>query len=408
MEHPVSSLLKQRIYGLALGYEDLNDHDELRHDPLLAVLCERSDPEGKHRSRERDRGKALAGKSTLNRLELTPSDATAQSRYQKIVANHAAIDALLVDLFLESRRKAPKRLILDVDATDDKLHGTQEGRHFNKYYDSYCYLPLYIFCGNELLCARLQTAKQDAAVNIVAEMSFLVARIRQRWPQVKILVRGDGGFCRDDFMSWCEENQVDYLLGLPKNSRLIKALELDQVLVKMAHQLTGNSVRTFREFRYRTRKSWSRERRVIGKAVHSDKGDNPRFVVTTLSRRHYKPRKLYEQIYCQRGEMENRLKEQQLDLFADRTSTHHLRSNQLHLYFTSFAYVLLQALRRIGLTGTTMAKAQAGTIRLKLLKLAGRITVSVRRVRLYLNNNHPYQTLFRQVWQRLLLKPLSG
>ena len=259
-----------------------------------------------------------------------------------------------------------------------------------------------------MLCARLQTAKQDAAVNIVAEMSFLVARIRQRWPQVKILVRGDGGFCRDDFMSWCEENQVDYLLGLPKNSRLIKALELDQVLVKMAHQLTGNSVRTFREFRYRTRKSWSRERRVIGKAVHSDKGDNPRFVVTTLSRRHYKPRKLYEQIYCQRGEMENRLKEQQLDLFADRTSTHHLRSNQLHLYFTSFAYVLLQALRRIGLTGTTMAKAQAGTIRLKLLKLAGRITVSVRRVRLYLNNNHPYQTLFRQVWQRLLLKPLSG
>lgn len=408
VEHPVSSLLKQRIYGLALGYEDLNDHDELRHDPLLAVLCGRSDPEGKHRLHERDRGKALAGKSTLNRLELTPSDANAQSRYQKIVANPAAIDALLVDLFLEGRGKVPKRLILDVDATDDKLHGEQEGRHFNKYYDSYCYLPLYIFCGDELLCARLQTAKQDAAVNIVAEIAFLVARIRQRWPKVKILVRGDGGFCRDDLMSWCEENQVDYLLGLPKNSRLLKALKLDQVLVKMAHQLTEQSVRTFREFRYRTRKSWSRERRVIGKAVHSDKGDNPRFVVTTLGRRHYKPRKLYEQIYCQRGEMENRIKEQQLDLFADRTSTHHLRSNQLRLYFTSFAYVLLQALRRIGLTGTKMAKAQAGTIRLKLLKLAGRITVSVRRVRLYLNDNYPYQTLFRQVWQNLLIKPSPG
>lgn len=408
VEHPVSRLLKQRIYGLALGYEDLNDHDELRHDPLLATLCDHSDPEGKQRLHKRDRGKALAGKSTLNRLELTPSHANAQSRYQKIVADHAAMDTLLVDLFLESRKKAPKRLILDMDATDDKIHGDQEGRHFNKYYDSYCYLPLYIFCGDELLCSRLQTAKEDAAINSVEEISRLVTQIRQRWPRVKILVRGDGGFCRDDLMSWCEENRVDYLLGLPKNSRLLQELKLDQVLVKMAHQLTGKSVRAFREFRYRTRKSWSRERRVIGKAVHSDQGDNPRFVVTTLGRRHYKPRKLYEQIYCARGEMENRIKEQQLDLFADRTSTHHLRSNQLRLYFTSFAYVLMQALRRIGLKGTKMARAQAGTIRLKLLKLAGRITVSVRRVRLYLNDNYPYQTLFRQVWQQLQLKPLPG
>ena len=408
VEHPVSKLLKQRIYGLALGYEDLNDHDELRHDPLLAVLCDHSDPEGKQRLHQRDRGKALAGKSTLNRLELTPSNANALSRYQKIVADHAAIGALLVDLFLESRKKAPKRLILDMDATDDKIHGEQEGRHFNKYYDSYCYLPLYIFCGDELLCSRLQTAKEDAAINSVEEISRLVIRIRQRWPRTKILVRGDGGFCRDDLMSWCEENQVDYLLGLPKNSRLLKVLKLDQVLVKMAHQLTGKSVRTFREFRYRTRKSWSRERRVIGKAVHSDKGENPRFVVTTLGRRHYKPRQLYEQIYCARGEMENRIKEQQLDLFADRTSTHHFRANQLRLYFTSFAYVLMQALRRIGLKGTKVAKAQAGTIRLKLLKLAGRITVSVRRVRLYLNDNYPYQVLFRQVWQQLQLKPLPG
>ncbi|MGB1258375.1 MAG: IS1380 family transposase [Thiolinea sp.] len=408
VEHPVSKLLKQRIYGLALGYEDLNDHDELRHDPLLAVLCDHSDPEGKQRRHEHDRGKALAGKSTLNRLELTPSTANAQSRYQKIVADHSAIGTLLVDLFLESRKKAPKRLILDMDATDDKIHGEQEGRHFNKYYDSYCYIPLYIFCGDELLCSRLQTAKEDAAINSVEEISRLVSQIRQRWPRTKILVRGDGGFCRDDLMSWCEENQVDYLLGLPKNSRLLKALKLDQVLVKMAHQLTGASVRTFREFRYRTQKSWSRERRVIGKAVHSDKGDNPRFVVTTLGRRHYKPRKLYEQIYCARGEMENRIKEQQLDLFADRTSTHHFRSNQLRLYFTSFAYVLIQALRRIGLKGTKMAKAQSGTIRLKLLKLAGRITVSVRRVRLHLNANYPYQALFRQVWQQLQLKPLPG
>ena len=407
VEHSLPSLLKQRIYGLALGYEDLNDHDELRHDPLMAVLCDHADPLGQ-RLNERDRGKALAGKSTLNRLELTPSEATADSRYQKIVADHAAIDALLVDLFLDTHRQPPRKITLDIDATDDTIHGMQEGRHFNRYYDSYCYLPLYIFCGDELLSCRLQSASQDAATHSLEDLSRIIIQIRQRWPQVKILVRGDGGFCRDDLMSWCEANHVDYLLGLPQNSRLCKALELDQVLVKLAHDLTGESVRTFAEFRYCTRTSWHCERRVIGKAVHSDKGANPRFVVTSLGKRHYKPRSLYEQIYCQRGDMENRIKEQQLDLFADRTSTHQMRSNQLRLYFSSFAYVLLQALRRIGLAGTKMARAQAGTIRLKLLKLAGRITVSVRRVKLNLTENYPYQTIFRQVWQRLQIKPLPG
>ena len=324
------------------------------------------------------------------------------------MADHAAIDALLVDLFLDAHPKPPKKITLDIDATDDTIHGLQEGRHFNRYYDSYCYLPLYIFCGDELLSCRLQSASQDVATHSLEDIARLIIRIRQRWPKVKVLVRGDSGFCRDDLMSWCEANRVDYLLGLPKNSRLCKALELDQVLVKLAHDLTGESARTFAEFRYCTRTSWHCERRVIGKAVHSDKGANPRFVVTSLGKRHYKPRSLYEQIYCQRGDMENRIKEQQLDLFADRTSTHQMRSNQLRLYFSSFAYVLLQALRRIGLVGTKMARAQAGTIRLKLLKLAGRITVSVRRVKLNLTENYPYQTIFRQVWQRLQIKLAPG
>lgn len=408
VEHPLSTLLKQRIFGLALGYEDLNDHDTLRHDPLLAVLCDVNDPEGQQRRHERDRGKALAGKSTLNRLELTPDKADESSRYHKIVADHEQLDDLMVDLFLEAHPKAPKRITLDVDATDDTVHGLQEGRYFSKYYDSYCYLPLYIFCGDDLLCARLQTADKDPAVNIVGEVSRLVRRIRERWPTVTILIRGDGGFCRDDLMDWCENNAVNYILGLPKNSRLCEALKLESVLVKLAHDLTGESVKTYAEFRYQTRKSWSRERRVIGKAACSERGQNPRFVVTNLGKRHYKVVDLYETWYCQRGDMENRIKEQQLDLFADRTSTHSQRSNQLRLYFASFAYILMQALRRLLLKGTEMERAQMGTIRLKLFKLAGRVTVSVRRVRLYLTDNYPHQALFRKLWQHLIAIPLPA
>lgn len=408
IEHDLSALLKQRIYGIALGYEDLNDHDELRHDPLMAVLCDRNDPTGQQRLQAQDRGKALAGKSTLNRLELTPADANVQSRYQKIVAHPEAMDDLLVDLFVESHDKPPREVVLDIDATDDLIHGEQEGRHFSRYYGNYCYLPLYIFCGDELLGCRLQCASQDAAANSLAEISRIVLRLRHYWPAVNILVRGDSGFCRDDLMGWCEANRVDYLLGLAKNSRLCEALQREQVLVQLAHQLTGESVRTFAEFPYRTRTTWRCERRVIGKAVYSEKGANPRFVVTSLDKHHHSAREVYEQTYCQRGDMENRIKEQQLDLFADRTSTHHFRANRLRLYFSSFAYVLIQALRRLGLTGTIMAKAQAGTIRLKLLKLAGRITVSVRRVRLYLNDNYPYQAIFRQVWHQLQPQPPPG
>lgn len=405
IEHPVEALVKQRVYGIGLGYEDLNDHDQLRHDPLLAVLCDNPDPTGQSRLREQDRGKALAGKSTLNRLELTPQDASGKSRYKKIVANPAAMDALLVDVFLEAHAKAPQRVILDVDATDDRVHGDQEGKFFSAYYGDYCYLPLYIFCGEHLLCARLRTADQDAAAGTVDEVSRIVQQIRQRWPKVPVLVRGDSGFCREDLMVWCEQNRVDYLLGLSKNSRLTQELKLERVLAKLIHDLKAMPARAFGDFRYQTRKSWSRERRVVGKAEHLDKGENPRFVVTTLHKARYDAKTLYEQVYCARGEMENRIKEQQLDLFADRTSTHHLYSNQLRLYFASFAYVLLQALRRLGLKGTEMAQAQAGTIRLKLLKLGARITVSVRRIRVSFTGSYPWQSLFRQVLQQLWAIP---
>ena len=406
IEHPVEALIKQRIDGIALGYEDLNDHDRLRHDPLLAVLCDKADPGGQERLREQDRGKALAGKSTLNRLELTPQDANLKDRYKKIAADPAALDALLVGLFLEAHPKPPKRITLDVDATDDRVHGNQEGRFFHGDDGDDCYLPLYIFCGDELLCARLRTADQDGAAGTTEEITRIVAQIRQRWPDVRILVRGDSGFCREDLMVWCEQNRVDYLFGLAKNSRLCEELKLERALAKLIHDLKDLPARAFKDFRYQTRTTWSRERRVVGKAEYLDKGDNPRFVVTSLTRRQYRAQYLYEQLYCARGEMENRIKEQQLDLFADRTSTHHRYSNQLRLYFASFAYVLLQALRRLALRGTDMARAQAGTLRERLLKLGARITLSVRRIRVALTESDPWQALFRQVLLRLQALPV--
>lgn len=405
VEHPVEALVKQRVYGIGLGYEDLNDHEQLRHDPLLAVLCDKPDPSGQSRLREQDRGKALAGKSTLNRLELFPQESKGKDRYKRIAANPEAMDALLVDVFLEAHRQRPRWITLDVDATDDRVHGGQEGKFFSAYYKDYCYLPLYIFCGEHLLCARLRTADQDAATGTVDEVARIVRQIRQRWPKVRVLVRGDSGFCREDLMVWCEQNRVDYLLGLAKNCRLTAELKLERVLAKLIHDLKAMPARAFGDFRYQTRKSWSRERRVVGKAEHLDKGENPRFVVTSLHKRQYDAKTLYEQVYCARGEMENRIKEQQLDLFADRTSTHHLHSNQLRLYFASFAYVLLHALRRLGLKGTEMAQAQAGTIRLKLLKLGARVTLSVRRIRVSFTNTYPWQGVFRQVLQQLWAIP---
>ena len=406
IEHPVESLIKQRIMGLALGYEDLNDHDALRQDPMLALLSDVVDPTGQGRRCARDKGSALAGKSTLNRLELTPPEADAASRYKKIVADAGGMDDLLVDLFLEAYDDAPEEIILDVDATDDPLHGHQEGRFFHGYYRSYCYLPLYIFCGEQLLCARLRTADQDGAAGTAEELERIIGCIRRRWPQVRIVVRGDAGFCRDELMVWCEEHGVDYVLGLAKNNRLRAAIADEMIEAEALYEETEQAARVFKDFRYRTLDSWSCERRVIGKAEHLAKGENPRFVVTSLSMETLDARALYEDLYCARGDMENRVKEQQLALFADRTSTHEMRSNQLRLYFSSFAYVLIQTLRRLGLNGTSMAKAQCDTIRLKLFKIGAHIRISVRRVAIAFSESYPYAALYRQILYKLQRIPL--
>ena len=395
IEHTVKELVAQRVYGLALGYEDLNDHEELRNDPLLAVLVEKANP-----SQE-----TLAGKSTLNRLELTRETASRKERYKKIVLDHGAVDRLLVEVFLEAHREAPKEIILDLDATDDPLHGKQEGRFFHGYYGHYCYLPLYIFCGEFLLCARLRSSNIDASAGSVEELKRIAEQIRSAWPEVRMVVRGDSGFCREELMGWCEANRVDYLLGLAKNERLKAEIEKEMEEAKAQHQQTGRAARRFQEFVYQTRESWSRARRVVAKAEHLAKGENPRFVVTSLGREEWPAQALYEEQYCARGDMENRIKEQ-LMLFSDRTSTHYLRSNQLRLYFSSMAYVLLQMLRRLGLEGTELAKAQCSTIRLKVLKIGALIRITVRKVWVALAGGYPYVTLFRQVYEKLCAMPL--
>jgi hypothetical protein len=397
IEHSVSDLVSQRVLGIALGYEDLNDHDVLCADPLLVG---KADPTGGERARKRDRGKALASSSTLNRLELT------LHRYKKIVADPAGMDRLLVDIFLEAYPKPPKRIWLDLDATDDPLHGQQEGRFFHGYYGHYCYLPLYIFCGEHLLCARLRPANIDAAAGSVEELTRIVDQIRARWPDTEIVIRGDSGFCREAIMAWCEQRPgVYYLLGLAKNARLKRALGKAMQAAHAHYRQSGQAGRVFAEFSYRTRKSWSRSRRVIGKAEHLSKGANPRFVVTSLPGEEVDAKTRYERDYCARGDMENRIKEQQQDLFADRTSSATLRANQIRLYFASFAYVLLCALRRLGLKDTEMARAQCGTIRLKLLKLGTRLRLSVRKVWLSFSESYPYAELFRQVLNNLQAIP---
>jgi len=394
-EHTVQELVAQRVYALALGYEDLNDHEELRRDPLFAVLVEKPDP-GQE---------ALAGKSTLNRLELTGKTVRRKERYKKIVLHHGAVDDLLVEIFLEAHREAPKEIILDLDATDDPLHGNQEGRFFHGYYGHYCYLPLYVFCGEFLLCARLRPSNIDASAGSVKELQRIVKQIRAVWPEVRILVRGDSSFCREELMAWCEAESVDYLLGLAKNERLKTAIRKELQKAKRQYRQTGRAARWFKEFLYQTRESWSRARRVVAKAEYLEKGENPRFVVTSVSHEAWSAQALYEEHYCARGDMENRIKEQ-LMLFSDRTSTHYLRSNQLRLYFSSVAYVLLQMLRRWGLAGTELAKAQCSTIRLKLLKIGALIRITVRKLWVSLAGGYPYVTLFRQVHQKLVAMPL--
>jgi hypothetical protein len=406
IEHTVRELVAQRIYALALGYEDLNDHDQLRADPMLAVLAEKPDPTGESRARERDRGKALAGKSTLNRLELTKAAVEEKERYKKIALDLEAVDRLLVKIFLEAHPTQPAEIVLDLDATDDPVHGNQEGRFFHGYYGHYCYLPLYIFCEDHLLCARLRPSNIDASAGCVEEVNRIVAEIRQAWPQVKITLRGDSGFCREELMGWCEQGGVDYVLGLAKNPRLQAETAAEQEQAAAEFRATAKPARVFKEFSYQTRESWSRARRVVAKAEHLEKGSNPRFVVTSLPAEAWASRRLYEELYCARGEMENRLKEQ-LMLFADRTSTAWLRSNQIRLYFSSVAYVLMEALRRLGLKQTDLAQAECRTIRLKLLKIGALIRITVRRVWVSMAGGYPYQSLFAQVYARLRALPLS-
>jgi hypothetical protein len=408
IEHSVRELVAQRVFGLALGYEDLNDHDQLRADPLLAVLAGKEEPKGTDRRREQDQGKAGAGKSTLNRLELTAEKVDPTARYKKIVHQPAALDRLLVDLFLEAHAPPPAEIVLDLDATDDPVHGNQEGRFFHGYYREYCYLPLYIVCGEFVLCARLRSSHIDASAGALEEVQRIIAQIREKWPEVRIILRGDGGFCRDAMMSWCENNKVGFVFGLAKNSRLLKIIGRQLQEAKIQFEESKKPARVFTEFAYRTKKSWSGERRVVAKAEHLEKGANPRFVVTSLSAEQMAAQPLYEALYCARGEMENRIKEQQLALFADRTSTGLMRSNQLRLYFSTFAYALLQGLRRLGLRGTEMAQAQCQTIRLKLLKIGAQIRVSVRRVQLSLASGYPFREIFADVYRNLRNLPSTA
>lgn len=401
LEHPVTDLVAQRVYGLALGYEDLNDHDELRLDPLLATVVGKADPTGTARRCERDRGKALAGKSTLNRLEGGIGADPARDTYKRVGVDEAAVQQLFVELFLEAFDEAPDEVVLDLDATDDPLHGQQEGRFFHGYYRCYCYLPLYIFCGQHLLCAKLRRSNIDASAGAVDEVARIVAQIRQQWPQTRIILRGDSGFARDELMSWCEANDADYVFGLARNARLERAIEQELAEAKKRSQSSGTACRIFKDFPHRTLDSWSRTRRVVAKAEHLPAGRNPRFVVTSLSKEQIVASQLYEDLYCARGDMENRIKEQQLALFADRTSAHQMAVNQLRLWFSSVAYVLMEELRRLGLAGTALARAQCHTIRLKLLKIGARIRVTSRRVWVMLSSAYPHKAVFLQAFQQL-------
>jgi hypothetical protein len=392
IEHTVRTLVGQRILALALGYEDVVDHDELRHDPTMAVLA------GKLSARRKDCA-PLAGKSTLNRLELGGPELT---RYHRIGWDGAKIEGLFVDLFLEAHQSPPRRIILDLDATDDPLHGHQEGRFFHGYYDCYCYLPLYIFCGAHLLAAKLRRADIDGSAGAVEETARIVTRIRTRWPEVRIVLRADSGFAREALMSWCEANGVDFLFGLAKNQRLVAEIASELAAAEEESKLTDKPARRFKEFSWSTRDSWSRQRRVIAKAEWTSGAANPRFVVTSLSGEDAAPQPLYEETYCARGDMENRIKECQLDLFADRTSAATMRANQLRLWFASMAYVLLCALRRIALQHTQFAKATCGTIRLKLLKIGALVRTSVRRIKFAMASGCPYQRDFAHAHAQLI------
>jgi hypothetical protein len=390
VKHTIQEMLAQRIYGLALGYEDINDHEQLRTDPVFSILAERAELED-----------PLAGKSTLNRMEL---GAGINDRYKKITFWKEAVDELLLKLFIEAHPSGPSEIVLDVDTTDLPLHGKQEGRFFHGYYDCYCYLPLYVFCGDHILCARLREANHDAAFGCLAEVQRIVEQIRAAWPEVKIVLRGDSGFCRNELMSWCEDHGVAFVFGLARNQRLRKIIGQQMHEATQQWNQTGKPARIFTEFDYRTRKrnkgGWERERRVVAKAEHIDGKENPRFVVTSLASGDWAARKLYEELYCARGDMENRIKEQ-FSLFADRVSTETIRANQMRLYLSAMAYILVSGLRRLGLQATALAGAQVSTIRTRLLKIGAHIRVTVRKVWISMASSYPWQGVYQQVWTNL-------
>jgi hypothetical protein len=390
VDHSIQEMLAQRIYGLALGYEDLNDHEQLRHDPVFGILAGREELE-----------QPLAGKSTLNRMELGAGET---DRYKKITFWKDALDELLVKVFLESYSEAPEQIVLDIDTTDLPLHGKQEGRFFHGYYDNYCYLPLYIFCGEQVLCARLREANHDAYFGSLPEIQRIVEQIRTAWPEVKIVLRGDSGFCRNELMSWCESHGVGFVFGMARNRRLRKIIGAEMHAATEQWKQTGQAARVFSEFEYQTKKAkrggWDRARRVAAKAEHIDGKENPRFVVTSLTSEEWTARSLYEELYCARGDMENRIKEQ-FSLFADRASAETMRANQMRLYLSAMAYVLVSGLRRLGLKATELAQAQVSTIRTKLLKIGAQIRVTVRKVWVSMASSYPWQGLYQQVWTNL-------
>ena len=414
-EHPVEHLLKQRIYGLALGYEDINDHDELRHDSQLAMLCSKPDVSGADRKRSADRGVLLASSSTLNRLELGVTADASRHRYKKITGRESEMDRLLLDLFLESYAEAPEEIWLDFDATGDLAYGQQEGIFYNSHYGGYCYAPLYVFCGDQLLCARLLSPKGENAPKVAhVELARMVAQIRECWPDTRIVVRADAEFCREQLLSWCEQNDVYYLIGLGWKSRLGQCVEKARRKSKCRCRNLGKANRRFRQFRYRTLDSWSRSRDVIAKVEclphpqgrPGQEKDNVRFVVTNLERSMSAGiQDVYERLYCHRGEMENKLKQQKLDLDAGRTSSSRMRANQLRLYFSAFAYVLLDHLRRLGLRNTSQRRAYVGTIRLRYLKIAARVKVTARRVWLSFSEAYPWKSEFDVIARNLNALP---
>jgi hypothetical protein len=390
IEHTVAEMLAQRIYGLALGYEDINDHEQLRKDPVFGILAGRDELD-----------EPLAGKSTLNRMEL---GASANDRYKKITFRKEAMDELLVKVFIESHDGPPAEIVLDVDTTDLPLHGKQEGRFFHGYYDSYCYLPLYVFCGGHVLCARLREANHDASFGCLEEIQRIVAQLRAAWPEVKIILRGDSGFCRNELMSWSESHRVDFVFGLARNQRLRRIIGQQMHEATRQWKQTGKPARVFTEFNYSTKKTkkggWDRERRVAAKAEHIDGKENPRFVVTSLTSEEWAAAALYEKLYCGRGDMENRIKEQ-FSLFADRVSAGTMRANQMRLYLSAMAYILVSGLRRLGLKGTELAQAQVSTIRTKVLKIGAQIRVTVRKVWVSMASSYPWPGLYQQVWANL-------